>query len=83
MLLNEADDLVKNNNLHEALKKYMEFIKMEPLDVYAHFQIGKLYKTLAKTDNEKKENDYLEEAILHFEQVIKHNEHNKKAILHL
>jgi hypothetical protein len=63
----------------------MEFIKMEPLNVYAHFQIGKLYKILAKqhknkSGNEKKENDNLEEAILHFEQVIKHNEHNKKTI---
>ena len=48
VLIREAEELVGNNDLLGGLKKYMEFIKMEPLDVYAHFQIGKLYKTLAK-----------------------------------
>lgn len=33
VLIQEAEELIKNKKLEEGLKKYMEFIKIEPLNV--------------------------------------------------
>ena len=76
--------------MKKALKKYVEYIKLEPLDVSVHYRIGKIYSSLGQMNHKIRESPHtestdvsllneqtnsLEEAMLHFEQVIKHNEH--------
>ena len=43
-LVKEAQELIKQNLLNEALEKLLEFIKLQPLNVEIQFQIGNLYR---------------------------------------
>lgn len=48
---------------------------MNPLDQLVHFEIGELYRSLLQCN--KRKMDYIDEAIMHFEQVIKLNQRPK------
>lgn len=63
-MISEAKKYHSEGDFHKALERYLEFIKIQPLDFQAHYQIAVIYLQLAN----------VAEAILHFEQVIKHNE---------
>jgi len=80
-ILNQANKLFDENYLSKALKKYLEYIKLEPLDVEVHQRIGMIYTSIGQKDQmtigspsdsaslqtKNEMTNSLEEAILHFE----------------
>ena len=50
-ILKEANELMKQKSLRESLDKYLEYIKLDPLNSYVHLQIGRIY-TLLHRQNE-------------------------------
>ena len=69
--MNDARALLEANHKERALQKMLQFLQVNPLDASVHFDIADLYRSILKENKSKQ--DYLEEAILHFEQVIKLN----------
>ena len=79
--MNQANKLFDENYLSKALKKYLEYIKLEPLDVEVHQRIGMIYTSIGQKDQmtigspsdsaslqtKNEMTNSLEEAILHFE----------------
>ena len=70
-LMNDARALLEANHKERALQKMLQFLQVNPLDASVHFDIADLYRSILKENKSKQH--YLEEAILHFEQVIKLN----------
>ena len=69
----------KNRSVQTVLRLLLKYISLEPCDPAIHFQIAILYRCFplvilsgnAATEAQRQESN-LEEALLHFEQVIKH-----------
>jgi len=43
--------------MKKALKKYIEYIKLEPLDVAVHYRIGIIYASIGQMQNRGKDTE--------------------------
>jgi hypothetical protein len=73
--------LLKQTDKSIALDKYLEYIKIQPLSTKIHFKVGLLYVAISEDESSQMDKVYAtQEAILHFEQVVKHIHNNNGSV---